>query len=397
MKTCPFLWRQGEAPSGLLEMGAGPDGATAPAAAAGLGLECLGAACRFHDRGACLVERLDRLVGGEEIAQGLQLATATLTDEIRTALDCTAGPLRALGERLDALPAAAAAPTGEAPASPPDDGWRERIETRLEALATTMEAWREAAATQAAELAAATATVGLQVRELAAAAATEREGRQETAASGEAWQHSLEKRLEDGDERWENMALSLTELAERMEASLGVVHEHIALEQAVRARQDLEARQATAKRENNAGVVCYHQGDLAGAAQRFSKALELAPDFVEACNNLGLVETERGCAEEAIRHFQRAIELDPSLSAGYNNLGYAYFLQENYEEAIAMYEQAIARTGHGSAAWTNLGSAHYRVGNHERAREAWETAIELDPGNAKAAESLARLLQETPV
>ena len=395
MKTCPFLWRQSEAPaSGLLEKSADLDGAGPPAekaAAGGLHLDCLGSVCRFHEAGACQVERLGKLMSGEEIAQGLHLATAALTDEIRTALDCTAGPLRAIEQRLDNLPT----PSVDAP--PADDGgWREQIEKRLAELSERLDSWRDNASAQTAELAAATTGVGLQVREVAEAVASVRETRDEAAAASAQWQQSLQQRFEDGEERWENMVLSLTELSERIESSLGVVQEHIVLEKAQRERDNQTALTATAKRENNAGVVFYHQGDLERAALRFEKALALAPEFVEAYNNLGLVETERGHAEEATRHFQKAIELDPTLSASYNNLGYVFFQQENYEEAIAMYQEAIERAANGSAAWTNLGNAHFKLGNQEKAREAWETAIELDPGNRKAAENLSRLLQETP-
>ena len=395
MKTCPFLWRQSEAPtSGLLEKSADLDGAGPPAgkaAAGGLHLDCLGAVCRFHEAGACQVERLGKLMSGEEVAQGLHLATAALTDEIRTALDCTAGPLRAIEQRLDDLPAPSAA------APPADDrGWREQLEKRLAELSERLDSWRDGASAQTAELAAATTGVGLQVREVADAVAAARETRDEAAAASAQWQQSLQQRFEDGEERWENMVLSLTELSERIESSLGVVQEHIVLEKAQRERDNQAALIAAAKRENNAGVVFYHQGDLERAALRFEKALALAPEFVEAYNNLGLVETERGHAEEATHHFQKAIELDPTLSASYNNLGYVFFQQENYEEAIAMYQEAIERAANGSAAWTNLGNAHFKLGNQEKAREAWETAIELDPGNRKAAENLSRLLQETP-
>ncbi len=395
MKTCPFLWRQSEAPaSGMLEKSADLDGAGPPAgkaAAGGLHLDCLGAVCRFHEAGACQVERLGKLMSGEEIAQGLHLATAALTDEIRTALDCTAGPLRAIEQRLENLPT----PSADAP--PADDGgWREQIEKRLAELSERLDSWRDNASAQTAELAAATTGVGLQVREVAEAVASVRETRDEAAAASAQWQQSLQQRFEDGEERWENMVLSLTELSERIESSLGVVQEHIVLEKAQRERDNQTALTATAKRENNAGVVFYHQGDLERAALRFEKALALAPEFVEAYNNLGLVETERGHAEEATHHFQKAIELDPTLSASYNNLGYVFFQQENYEEAIAMYQEAIERAANGSAAWTNLGNAHFKLGNQEKAREAWETAIELDPGNRKAAENLSRLLQETP-
>jgi len=414
MKTCPLLWRQSEGPaSGLLEKSVDLDGRGGPEArkapGGGLHMECLGAACRFYDAGSCMIEKLARVVSGEEIAQGFQLATATLTDEIRTALDCTAGPLHRLEQRLGETPTgggddgAATAEVAQARAvlegrlddlAARLDGWRDELAARFDG-------WRDGATSQLGELggtvAGATAEVGQGLRELRERLEAERVSREESARAAQEWRESVQRQLADTDERWENMLLSLTELTERLDSALDTVKEHIALERQERERGDRAAKLATARKENNAGVVFYHRGDLERAAEKFNRAVELAPDFVEAHNNLGLVETERGNAEAATKHFQRAIELDPSLSASYNNLGYVFFLQENYEEAIAMYQEAIERAANGSAAWTNLGNAHFKLGNLEKAREAWETAIELDPGNRKAAENLARLLQESPV
>ncbi len=391
MKTCPMLWRQSEIPGGSLlekrvELDTAADAPAAVDAAHGLNLECLGPACRFCDEGgACLLERIGRLVTGEEIAEGLNLATAALTDETRAALDCTAGRLTALEEQLAGLAAATGGAAGtDAVADLARDlaAWREGVDGRFGELSVG--------------LGATTTALASGVSDLRADLATERSARETAAGAAGAWQQGLGRRLDDMEERWENMVLSLTELTERIESAVGVIHQHIEIETAERRRQEQEAKLAAAKRENNAGVSFYHARDLERARACFREATAIAPDFVEAHNNLGLVETELGDAEAATRHFQRAIELDPGLSASYNNLGYVFFLQQNYEEAIAMYEEAIERAANGSAAWTNLGNAHFKLGNLEKAREAWDKAVALDPGNRKAAENLARLLQTAP-
>ncbi len=430
MNICPLLWRPSEAlESGLLEKNVDLD-ERSPAAAApagGAGPSCLGAVCRFWREGDCLLERIGALVTREEIAEGLHLATAALTDEVRTALDCTAGPLRGLETQVTELAAAAATPDtsvrdalaqAETALQGQLDGWHEGFEERLTRWDLQLKDWRAGIGTQLAELTAqvadwrsgaaaqltdlagslaqTTTEVGVQLRDLRVELSAESAARGEAEAAAQAWRDGLEKQMADTEERWENMVLSLTELTERLESALGVIHQHIAMESEERERSAKEARLAAAKRENNGGVAFYHSGDLEKARARFREAIALAPDFVEAYNNLGLVETELGHAEEATRHFQKAIELDPSLSASYNNLGYVFFLQENFEEAIAMYQEAIERAANGSAAWTNLGNAYFKLGNGEKAREAWETAVELDPGNRKAAENLARLLQGAP-
>lgn len=412
MKTCPLLWRQSEGwGSSLLEKSVELDdhGADLDGSESGAGSECLGAACRFClEGGDCLLERVGRLMTGEQIAEGLQLATATLTDEIRAALDCTAGPLRAIQERLAAQEQTATAAL-------------ERLERRWEELAARLaaessrasdgEGWDRLSAQHearqleiaaqlgdlAGRLAQATGNLGNELHQLRDEVAAERVAQLDESREHDLWRQQLQSRLQESDEKWENMFLSLTELTDRLETSLSAVQEHIAQESRHRERSEKEAQLAAAKRENNAGVVHYHSGDMERARARFVRAIALAPDFVEAYNNLGLVETELGNAEEATRHFQKAIELDPALSASYNNLGYVFFLQQNYEEAIAMYEEAIERAENGSAAWTNLGNAHYRLGHHDHAREAWQKALELDPGNRKAADNLARLLQAEPV
>jgi tetratricopeptide (TPR) repeat protein len=207
----------------------------------------------------------------------------------------------------------------------------------------------------------------------------------------------LQKRLAEGEERWENMLLSLVELTERIEGAIQKMDGRLREHTERLGRQDLQLARESARQHNDLGVRLYHERRLDAAYASFEQALEHDADFVEAHNNLGLVETERGNREAATRHFRRAIELDPDLAAGYTNLGYVFYEQGSYVEALAMYEEALERTQESSTAWTNLGNAHYQLDNLDKAREAWENAVATDPDNYEAARNLDKLSREQRV
>ena len=203
------------------------------------------------------------------------------------------------------------------------------------------------------------------------------------------WQHHLS----DGEERWENMLLSLIELTERLESTIQRVEKWDRAHTRWEHRQKRQLSQDTAQHHNDRGVQLFHAGQLDQAHRYFQRAVELDPTFVEAHNNLGLVETERGNNKAATAQFRRAIELDPDLAASYTNLGYIYYLEECYVEAVAMYEEALDRAQDSSIAWTNLGNAHFKMQNLNRAREAWERAVALDADNRGAARNLEKFAQ----
>ena len=57
--------------------------------------------------------------------------------------------------------------------------------------------------------------------------------------------------------------------------------------------------------------LLYLQGDLAAARERYSTAIELDEDFVEARSNLGCLLAELGDTELAIASFRGAIKFHP--------------------------------------------------------------------------------------
>jgi tetratricopeptide (TPR) repeat protein len=75
------------------------------------------------------------------------------------------------------------------------------------------------------------------------------------------------------------------------------------------------------------------QGDLAAAAERYQRALELKPDFAEAHNNLGALQARRGELADAIAHLREALRLRPDSDVAQQNLERALATQKRLEGA----------------------------------------------------------------
>ena len=64
-------------------------------------------------------------------------------------------------------------------------------------------------------------------------------------------------------------------------------------------------------------------GQSRDAIERYQRALNLAPDDVEAHNNLGYTLASEGHIDEALPHFERALALNPGDENARRNLAQA--------------------------------------------------------------------------
>jgi tetratricopeptide (TPR) repeat protein len=90
------------------------------------------------------------------------------------------------------------------------------------------------------------------------------------------------------------------------------------------ARSDAAAAQL--EREFAAGTAALNAGDLAGAADRFSRAVAALPDdrrSADAYNSLGWSLYKLGRYDEAIAAYQKSVALDPAAERPRNNLDLA--------------------------------------------------------------------------
>jgi protein O-mannosyl-transferase len=91
----------------------------------------------------------------------------------------------------------------------------------------------------------------------------------------------------------------------------------------------------------NLGSALLVQGNAAEAAEQFTAALNIRPDYAEARSNLGFALVALGRYEEAISEFRKALQTKPQ-GKTYFLLGNALNLRGKTAEAIVEYRHALA-------------------------------------------------------
>ena len=119
------------------------------------------------------------------------------------------------------------------------------------------------------------------------------------------------------------------------------------------------------------------QGEPGQAREIYDELIderEEAPLF----NNRGAARAAGGDVEGAIEDYTRAVELDPLLAQAYSNRGNALTKQGRYQDAIDDYDQALNLAGEVAAIYCNRGLTRRLLGDLEGSLEDLEVAISLD-------------------
>jgi tetratricopeptide (TPR) repeat protein len=107
------------------------------------------------------------------------------------------------------------------------------------------------------------------------------------------------------------------------------------LEQAAQAyRKAVEAAPEWVEARINLGTAMYQLGRMEEAREQFSMAVQFEPQNSLAEFNLGCVLEQLGNTEEAIEHLLRAVEMAPSLADAHLNLALAYEKKGQIHEAL---------------------------------------------------------------
>lgn len=125
------------------------------------------------------------------------------------------------------------------------------------------------------------------------------------------------------------------------------------------------------------GLVYHRKGDLDGASEHYSLAVERAPRDPRPLNNLGLIQTGRGERDVARATFSRALEVAPDDPDVLSNLA-ALLEAAAPTQASPLYDKALERDPrHGPA---RLGRARVRaaVGDRQGARADYQALVDQD-------------------
>jgi regulator of sirC expression with transglutaminase-like and TPR domain len=145
---------------------------------------------------------------------------------------------------------------------------------------------------------------------------------------------------------------------------------------------------------NNLAGVTYLQGNANLAVERYTRALELAPNNAECLYNRAIVLRGLKRAQEGLRDLNEAIRLDPNFTLAY--IARAGVLWENGEKEPAREDllEAMRKRPEWPQPHMLDGMFLYESGEVDAARGAFHKALELDPEYKSAHVALAELEQK---
>jgi tetratricopeptide (TPR) repeat protein len=129
------------------------------------------------------------------------------------------------------------------------------------------------------------------------------------------------------------------------------------------------------------------------AAEAYTRALELAPEWLEARINLGATLYQLGQMEEAEHHFRAALQRQQDSSTLHFNLGCVLDERGRFEEAIKHLRMAVELAPRYADAHFNLALAYEKQRNKRAARPHWASYLHLEPKGAWADYARARLAE----
>jgi len=145
----------------------------------------------------------------------------------------------------------------------------------------------------------------------------------------------------------------------------------------------------------NINGVCYKAiGRLDAAVKNFEKALNIKPDYIEACFNLGVTHRELGQLNAAVKSYEKALNLKPDYTEAHFNLGNAYKELGQLEDAVMSYEKALSYKPDHANAHNNLGNALSDLGQLDDALKSYQKAVAIQPNFADAHNNLGLVFME---
>ena len=117
------------------------------------------------------------------------------------------------------------------------------------------------------------------------------------------------------------------------------------------------------------------------AIRLLKRAVELAPQFMEAMNNLGTIYFQKGEFAVAENYFRQALAIEPEAFEPMVNLGGVLLATGSAHEAIEFNQRAQELRPLDALANAQLGLGYFRLGEFGPALEYLERTKELDPAH----------------
>ena len=113
----------------------------------------------------------------------------------------------------------------------------------------------------------------------------------------------------------------------------------------------------------------YYKGDLSGAANHCTRAIEFSSNNATAYSIRGAIYYKLNDFNSALADFNRAIELNSSDDKNFYNRGLAYVKLNDYRRAAQDFSEAIRINPNDADSWHNRGLCRQRLGDIYGAQE----------------------------
>ncbi|MHC4887066.1 MAG: tetratricopeptide repeat protein [Planctomycetota bacterium] len=141
---------------------------------------------------------------------------------------------------------------------------------------------------------------------------------------------------------------------------------------------------AGARMHNNVGMEAFAKRQFVTAAQRFSMAVRIVPEYVDALNNLGRTYYMMGKFGDAMSTLKAALALaekeknSQMLAAIHANIGDIHRQSKRYEEALASYHKVLSIVPNSARVHYELGQLYLKKQEYQEALWRFDKVIELD-------------------
>lgn len=130
------------------------------------------------------------------------------------------------------------------------------------------------------------------------------------------------------------------------------------------------------------GDSLFARASYSAAAESYTCALRLQPDYVPALARRGYAYAALGDSERALADYEQALSLDETYMPVYVDRGALYTRLGNFGLAINDLTLALSLDPNNGAALNNRAVVHAIEGNYDLALDDLNTAIQLEPQNS---------------
>ena len=113
-------------------------------------------------------------------------------------------------------------------------------------------------------------------------------------------------------------------------------------------------------------------------AAQFRRALDRAPDYVNAHTQLALIALRHQRFDEARQMLEQNIRFEPSNASLHSNLGSFWSLRNDFDRALPCFERALQLTPQAPGLHRELASIYAKLNRVPEARRHYELAIKYD-------------------